>query len=276
MPHKLKTSARKGRRNKKIAIAIGVALLLSLVILGAFYATGQFNGPPPQYNLLVSVDGSGTTNSTGVKAYSVGTSVAVQATPGSGMILKEWLLNGTVVSAANPYVLTVSQNSNLTAVFTELAHQGSVLLETSMGNITIQLRDDKPITSGNFKTLVQKGKYDGTTFYRVVADFMIQGGQVNENLAPIVDEIGTSNHNYNGTVAMANAGPNTATSEFFINVADNNNRYAEFDQNYSVFGTVTQGMDVVMAISRVPVDNPSSESPKPLADVTIIRAIVLP
>jgi cyclophilin family peptidyl-prolyl cis-trans isomerase len=75
---------------------------------------------------------------------------------------------------------------------------------------------------------------------------------------------------------MANGGPNTATTEFFINVADNNNRYVEFDQNYAVFGTVTQGMDVVMAISHVAVDNPGSESPKPLQDVTIIKAIVLP
>ena len=275
MPHKLKSTARRSRRNKKIGIVVGVALLAILVAVAAFYVLGQ---PIPRYGLLVDVGGSGSTNVTGTQTFNSGTSVAVQATPGSGMILKEWLLNNTSVGSTNPYVVTMSENRNLTAVFTEMTVQGKVLLQTSMGNIIIQLRDDKPITSGNFKNLVQQGLYDGTIFHRVVEGFMIQGGQVNASVASIPDEIGSNNTNAKGTIAMANAGPNTATSEFFINVVDNSgtHRYAGFDTSYTVFGTVVQGMDVAEAISHVQVDDPSSQSPKPVQDVTIIKAEILP
>jgi len=275
MPYKLKSSARKSRRNKRIGIVVGVVLLVAAIAGGAFYMFGQ---PIPQFGLLVTVDGSGSTNATGTQMHSSGTTIAVQAIPSAGMMLGEWLLNGTSVGSANPYVVTISENRNLTAVFTEMTVQGKVLLETSMGDIVIQLRDDKPITSGNFKNLVQQGRYDGTIFHRVIEGFMIQGGQVNGTVASIVDEIGSNNSNVKGTIAMANAGANTATSEFFINVVDNSgtNRYAEFDTSYTVFGTVIQGMDVAEAISHVAVDDPSSQSPKPLQDVTIIRATILP
>jgi peptidylprolyl isomerase len=172
----------------------------------------------------------------------------------------------------------MSENRNLTAVFAEIIVQGKVLLQTSMGNIIIQLRDDKPITSGNFKSLVQQGKYDGTIFHRVIEGFMIQGGHINASIASIPDEIGSNNANIKGTIAMANAGANTATSEFFINVVDNSgtNRYAEFDTGYTVFGTVIEGMNVAEAISHVQVDDPGGQSPKPLQDVTIIKAEILP
>src|SRR3990170_5692831 len=91
--------------------------------------------------------------------------------------------------------------------------QGKVLFEvvwvnetntTRNGNITIQLRDDKPITSGNFRTLVEQGKYDNTIFHRVIAGFMIQGGQIADSVSPIRDEIGTDNRNVRGAIAMAN------------------------------------------------------------------------
>ena len=275
MPHKLKSTARRSRRNKKIGIAIGVIFLVVIVAAAAFYVFGQ---PIPRYGLLVDVGGSGSTNATGTQMYNAGTSVAVQATPGSRMLLKEWLLNGTSVGSANPYVVAMSENRNLTAVFAEMTVQGKVLLQTSMGNIIIELRDDKPITSGNFKNLVQQGVYDGTIFHRVVEGFMIQGGQVNASVASIPDEIGSNNTNVKGTIAMANGGPNTATSQFFINVVDNSgtHRYAEFDTSYTVFGTVIQGMDVAEAISHVQVDDPSSQSPKPVQDVVIIKAEMLP
>src|SRR4030067_1292391 len=105
-----------------------------------------------------------------------------------------------------------SETLNLTAVFAEMTCQAKVLLQTSMGNIVIELRDDKPITSGNFKNLVQQGLYDGTIFHRVVEGFMIQGGQVNASVASIPDEIGSNNTNVKGTIAVANGGANTATS----------------------------------------------------------------
>jgi cyclophilin family peptidyl-prolyl cis-trans isomerase len=146
-----------------------------------------------------------------------------------------------------------------------------------MGDITIQLRDDKPISAGNFRNLTTQGLYNGTIFHRVMAGFMIQGGAIQSvNVPSISDEIGNDNHNYNGTIAMGNTGaPNSASSQFFINVADNNNLYPTFDTNYAVFGKVIGGMDVVMRISQVPVTTSDPNSPQPVQDVTLIRAIVL-
>jgi cyclophilin family peptidyl-prolyl cis-trans isomerase len=152
-----------------------------------------------------------------------------------------------------------------------------VLLQTSMGNITIQLRDDKPTTTNNFKTLVQQGVYDGTIFHRVIADFMIQGGMnTSASVATIPDEIGSNNHNVIGTIAMAKTSqPNSATSQFFINVADNSKityqNGSTFDGTYTVFGTVTSGMDVANAISQVATDS----NDKPLTDVTLIKAEII-
>lgn len=154
-----------------------------------------------------------------------------------------------------------------------------VLLETTAGNITIDLRTDKPITSGNFINLVQQGKYDGSTFHRVDADFMIQGGRVSGNIPSIQDEIGTNNHNTNYTIAMAKTyQPNSATSEFFINTVDNS-RIPNFDATYAVFGTVIEGKDVVDAIAQAPVtENPAmnNELSLPINPVTIIRATIVP
>ncbi len=142
---------------------------------------------------------------------------------------------------------------------------GKVLLQTSMGNITIQLRDDRPITTSNFKNLVQQGFYDGLIFHRVKADFMIQGGQnPNVTVATIPDEVDSNNYNNRGTVAMAKTSqPDSATSQFYINVADNN----WLDADYTVFGTVISGMNVAVAISNVP-----TEVEKPVTDVVIIKA----
>ena len=153
---------------------------------------------------------------------------------------------------------------------------GKVLLQTSMGDITIQLRDDKPITTDNFKNLVQQGFYDGTIFHRVVADFMIQGGMnTSASVATIPDEIGNDNHNIIGTVAMAKTNqPNSATSQFFINVVDNSKKVYQdgttFDGTYTVFGTVTSGMDVANAISNVPVNDE-----QPVTDVVLIKAEII-
>lgn len=160
------------------------------------------------------------------------------------------------------------------------ANATEVLLQTSMGDIMLELRNDMPITTGNFINLVNQGAYNGSTFHRVMEGFMIQGGQLaNGSTVPdIQDEYTTTNHNYNGTIAMAKLGntdgsaiPNTATSQFFINTADNNSTF--FDRNYCAFGKVTYGMDVAMAISHVSVDEANNY--KPLQDVTIIGASIV-
>ncbi len=155
-----------------------------------------------------------------------------------------------------------------------------VLFVTSMGDIVIQMRDDKPITTTNFVNLVKEGYYNDTVFQRVLAGFMIQGGEGATSEPTIQDEIGNDNVNSNMTIAMANTGqPNSASTQFFINVANNNNLYPSFDTSYTVFGQVIYGQNVVMAISNVQVEASaaySGEVSQPVTPVTLIGAAVMP
>ncbi len=178
-------------------------------------------------------------------------------------------------------IIVVTGQLNQPATADPYLDAKEVQLQTSMGNITLALRNDKPITTANFINLANEGVYDNTIFHRVIAGFMIQGGDPtgtgygDSSIPNIQDEVnvGSDNHNYNGTIAMANTGAaNSASSQFFINVANNNNRYAGFDTSYTVFGKVVSGMDVVMEISQVA----TNSDDKPLQDVTLISATVLP
>jgi peptidylprolyl isomerase len=156
----------------------------------------------------------------------------------------------------------------------KLTGKTKVQLQTTLGNITIQLREDMPITAGNFRSLVEKGIYNGTIFHRVIKNFMIQGGDPtgtgcgDPSIPEIKDEFTKSNHNDRGTIAMANAGPNTGSSQFFINQVDNN----YLDSKHPVFGTVTSGMDVVDKIACVKKDR----NDKPTEKVVIVKAEMLP
>jgi peptidylprolyl isomerase len=146
-----------------------------------------------------------------------------------------------------------------------------VKLETTMGNITIELRADMPITAGNFEKLVKQGFYDGVIFHRVIDGFMIQGGDPTGTgrggSTPIKDEFTKNNHNVRGTIAMANAGPNTGSSQFFINLVDN----TFLDSKHPVFGKVVEGMDVVDKIGKVRTDS----NDRPVTPVKIIRATIV-
>jgi peptidylprolyl isomerase len=147
-----------------------------------------------------------------------------------------------------------------------------VRLETNMGNITIALAPDMPITAGNFESLVNKGYYDGVIFHRVIDGFMIQGGDPTGTGSSgpgytIRDEFTTHNRNDRGTISMANAGPNTGGSQFFINLVDNN----FLDAKHPVFGKVVEGMDVVDAIGKVK----TGPGDRPVQNVTIIRAVMI-
>jgi peptidylprolyl isomerase len=150
--------------------------------------------------------------------------------------------------------------------------QTKILLETSMGNITLQLNDDMPITTSNFQSLVEKGFYDGVIFHRVIDGFMIQGGDPEGTGMggpgyTIKDEFTKSNKNDRGTIAMANSGPNTGGSQFFINLVNNN----FLDEMHPAFGKVVDGMDVVDAIGKVNTD----ANDRPLKEVRIIRARII-
>ncbi len=149
----------------------------------------------------------------------------------------------------------------------------SVLLVTSMGNITIALYDDMPITSGNFVNLTELGIYDNTIFHRVTSS-VIQGGDPtgtglgDPSISTIKDELPNKHRNVLGAVAMANKGPNTGSSQFFINLIDNS---AYYDSDYPVFGKVVAGMDAVAAIGTVQV----GENERPVNPPVLINAIVL-
>ena len=146
-----------------------------------------------------------------------------------------------------------------------------VRLETNMGNIVIALDPDMPVTTGNFETLVQKGFYNGVIFHRVIDSFMIQGGDPTGTgmggSDPIKDEFTSHNKNNRGTVAMANRGPNTGSSQFFINLVNNN----YLDTKHPVFGQVVEGMDVVDKIGKTKTD----AAGRPAQNVTIIRAVMV-
>jgi peptidylprolyl isomerase len=167
-------------------------------------------------------------------------------------------------------VFFVINNNNNNQITT--GPPNSVLLRTSMGDILIQLRNDTPITSNNFKNLVQNGTYDRTIFHRVMAGFVIQGGDPSGtgygdlNIPTIPDEITSDGNNTRRTVAMANTGqPNTGSSQFFINLVDNTQG---LDGKYTVFGDVITGMNVVDNISHVQVDTNN----RPYSNVTITNA----
>jgi len=147
-----------------------------------------------------------------------------------------------------------------------------VLLKTSMGDITLQLHEDMPLTAGNFKKLVEKGFYDGTIFHRIIDGFMIQGGDPTGTGRggpgyAIKDEFTLNNRNRRGTISMANAGPNTGGSQFFINLVDN----SYLDKAHPVFGTVVEGMDVVDAMAKVR----TNAMDRPLKEVKILSAKVI-
>lgn len=150
--------------------------------------------------------------------------------------------------------------------------QKLVQLETNMGTITIALAPDMPVTAGNFESLVKKGYYNGVIFHRVINGFMIQGGDPTGTGRGgpgyvIKDEFTTKNENDRGTISMANAGPNTGGSQFFINLVNNN----FLDGKHPVFGKVVEGLDVIDKIAKVKTDS----SDRPVQNVTIIRAVMV-
>jgi cyclophilin family peptidyl-prolyl cis-trans isomerase len=163
-----------------------------------------------------------------------------------------------------------------------------VLLETSMGNIKVELYPDKaPISVKNFLAYVKEGHYDGLVFHRVIRGFMIQGGGFTSDMKekrpahpPIKNEAGNGLKNERGTVAMARTGiVDSATAQFFINVVNNdflnhaNNSPQGF--GYAVFGKVIEGMDVVDKIRSVPTGNVRMFSDVPKEPVSILKASVV-
>lgn len=159
-----------------------------------------------------------------------------------------------------------------------------VLFTTSMGEITLEIDPLRaPVTSENFLAYVSSGHFDGTIFHRVIPGFMIQGGGFSADMrqkptcASITNEADNGLKNERGTVAMARTSdPHSATSQFFINLADNGflNHTAKTGQGwgYAVFGRVVEGMDVVDAIAQVPTGTHGPHSDVPQKPVVINQA----
>ncbi len=187
-----------------------------------------------------------------------------------------------VIDTQNVQLVDVSPESGMIAPSTtnqstieRMQENPIVIITTTEGVIELELfADAAPKTVANFIDLASKGFYNGTRFHRVIAGFMIQGGDPLSKDDTMMmrwgtggpgyqfaDEIHANNANAVGTIAMANAGPNTNGSQFFINTADN----GFLDTKHTVFGKVVKGMDVVTAIENTP----TGQADRPVDAITI-------
>jgi cyclophilin family peptidyl-prolyl cis-trans isomerase len=158
-----------------------------------------------------------------------------------------------------------------------------ITIKTKHGDISVELFEDKaPISCENFRQYASDGHYDGTVFHRVIPNFMIQGGGMDENLsdkptrAPIRNEADNGVSNERGTLAMARTMVvDSATSQFFINLKDNSFLdHGTRDFGYAVFGKVTDGMDVVDTIAAVQTGNRGGHQDVPVEAVTILEVAI--
>src|SRR5476651_2895566 len=188
------------------------------------------------------------------------------------MLKKIALVAGSVLFAANLMAATPAKAPH-------------VELVTTNGTIEIELDPVKaPISTKNFVEYVNSGFYNNTIFHRVIPGFMLQGGGFNQDLtqkttqAPIKNEADNGLRNLRGTVAMARtAEKDSATSQFFINVADNAFLdHGQRDFGYAVFGKVIKGMDVLDKIAQVKTDNVGPYQNVPTTPVVTLSAKVLP
>lgn len=184
------------------------------------------------------------------------------------------------VFAQAPIESIPKTDNNSETLSTNTHKEAPVLIfKTSLGNIEITLfEDDAPITVENFFEYVYNNSYDGTIFHRVIPGAVIQGGGLNaamesqETFEPITNESYNGLKNLRGTLAMARTtNPDSATSQFFINLRNNNSLNAtQNTPGYAVFGEVTKGMDVVLKISAVKTGSVGRYQDVPLEPVTII------
>jgi len=196
--------------------------------------------------------------------------------------MKKTLLPLAVVLAAILSLVLFSPLKGTKSMNDETADNPRVLIETTMGNITIELdAKNAPNSSANFLAYVDDGYFVDTIFHRVIPNFMIQGGGITADMqdkpgirAPIENEANNGLKNFRGTLAMARTGdPHSATSQFFINHSDNGflNFSSESSKGwgYAVFAKVTDGMDVVDAMAKVETGNKGGHQDVPVAIIAI-------
>ena len=265
-------------------ILCGILLLSLLLAAGCWQFFPPDNSDLPQYTLTVTVDGQGSV-SPETQTYPAGTVVKLTATPEDAWQFDHW--SGAAIGITNTTLITMDKDKEVTAVFKESSNP-KVRMKTTLGDIVIELYPKQaPATVANFLQYVTSGFYDGrdgngaTIFHRVIPDFVIQGGGLTADLtqkqtnAPIVNEANNGLKNLRGTIAMARTSdPNSATSQFFINLVDNPSLDYVEGQNagYAVFGEVVEGMDVVDKIAEVETHTVGQYQDVPVDPITITSA----
>ena len=158
-----------------------------------------------------------------------------------------------------------------------------ITIKTNHGEIKVELFDEKaPISCENFRRYITDGHFTDTIFHRVIPNFMIQGGGMDESMSskttrdPIKNEADNGEKNARGTLAMARTGVvDSATSQFFINLNNNDFlNHGDRDFGYAVFARVTDGMDVVDAIAAVETSNHAGHQDVPVETVTILEVTI--
>jgi cyclophilin family peptidyl-prolyl cis-trans isomerase len=185
-------------------------------------------------------------------------------------------------AAEQPAVAELPQKETAEQVQVKEALLKMVKLETSLGDIVIELDGEKaPVTAANFLRYVEEGFYDGAIFHRVIPNFMIQAGGHTPDMArkpvhePIINEAANGLKNDRGTIAMARTNdPNSASSQFFINLKNNEplNYSGPGNPGYAVFGRVVEGMDVVDKIAAVKTMHRGMHADVPVMPVVIKSA----
>jgi len=158
-----------------------------------------------------------------------------------------------------------------------------ITIKTNHGDIDVELFEEKaPISCENFRQYVTDGHFSDTVFHRVIPNFMIQGGGMDESLSskttrdPIKNEADNGEKHLRGTLAMARTGVvDSATSQFFVNLKDNDFlNHNDRDFGYAVFGKVSNGMDIVDAIGAVATGNRAGHQDVPVEAVTIVEVTI--
>ncbi len=192
-----------------------------------------------------------------------------------------------VTAVASIFFLSPIDQKDQTEYYPEVDQLSLVTISTSAGDIHLELdADNAPITVANFLKLAEDGYYSGTIFHRIIEGFMVQGGGLDENMAPkptntdpIQNEANNGLKNDRGSIAMARTmDPHSATGQFFIDHKDNDflNHTAETSQGwgYAVFGSVIDGMDVVDQIALSVTSNVGGYADAPL-EPTIINSVTV-
>ena len=196
--------------------------------------------------------------------------------------MKKSLLSFSVVLAAILSLVLFTSVKGEKSMNDETSTNPVVIIETTMGNITVELdAENAPNSTANFLAYVEDGYFTDTTFHRVIPNFMVQGGGITADMsdkpskrAPIQNEANNGLKNDRGTLAMARTSdPHSATSQFFINHKDNAflDHQSETSQGwgYAVFGKVTDGMDIVDDMAAVKTGNKGGHGDVPLETITI-------